>query len=88
MPVPVETAGSPVEVFDAAAVADGVRSVLVDKYGVPEESIGEVTCPADQNVSAGVEFTCSATINGEEQTINITVLNESGEYRVEPPSIG
>lgn len=76
------------KVFDEQAVQNGVKTVLVDKYGVPEDSIGGVTCPAEQKVEKDHKFTCTATIDGQEQKINITVLNEDGEYRVEPPAQG
>lgn len=70
-------------VFDQAAVQDGVRSVLTDQYRVAD--VGTVTCPADQEVSSGATFSCTASIGGEDTTIAITVTDDNGTYTVARP---
>lgn len=78
------------KVFDKAALEgdNGVKKVLVASYGVPAESIDKVVCPADQEVKQGNKFSCTVTLKGDspkEQTVDITVRNDGGEYEVGTP---
>lgn len=70
--------------FDQTAVQDGVKSILVDKYNI--DKVESVSCPAGEEVKKDRQFSCKATIAGEERTVNITVRNDNGEYEVAPPS--
>ncbi|MGQ0839011.1 DUF4333 domain-containing protein [Actinokineospora sp.] len=72
------------KVFDQQAVETGVKSILTDKYNV--EGVESVSCPADQEVKKDRQFSCTATIAGEQRTVNITVRNDTGEYEVAPPA--
>ena len=76
------------DIFDAVKVAAGVRKILTDAppAGYGTAGVGEVTCPANQPVVAGSSFTCSASINGAQKSILITVEDDSGRYQVGVPS--
>jgi hypothetical protein len=74
--------------FDETALEgpDGVMKVLVEDYKM--ENVDRVDCPADQEVEQGNEFTCTVMIGGEapdERTVNITVVDDEGEYQVGLP---
>lgn len=65
---------------------NGVMKVLVDDYKM--ENVDQVDCPADQVVEQGNEFTCTVMIGGgtpDELTVNITVVDDEGEYQVGLP---
>ena len=68
--------------FDSAAVEDGVRRILVQEYGL---QVDAVSCPPDQPVEPGARFTCTATADGEQTQVEITVRTEDGEYEVARP---
>ena len=68
--------------FDTAAVEDGVRQILVQEYGL---QVDAVSCPPDQPVEPGAQFTCTATADGEQTQVEITVRTEDGEYEVARP---
>ncbi|WP_007027913.1 DUF4333 domain-containing protein, partial [Saccharomonospora iraqiensis] len=71
-------------VFDHEQMAGDVQEVLTDGYGLP--NVGEVTCPADQEVAADTTFTCDATVDGAPHTVEITVTDaDNAEYRVGQP---
>ncbi|NIH83535.1 DUF4333 domain-containing protein [Amycolatopsis granulosa] len=70
-------------VFDPARVQDGVRRVLTESYLVTE--VGDVSCPADQDVVAGRTFECTVDIAGKEEKVTITVRDAAGGYEVSQP---
>ncbi|MGH3949385.1 MAG: DUF4333 domain-containing protein [Pseudonocardiaceae bacterium] len=89
-PVPTTTNTSPTttltplpRIFDESAVQDDVYQVLTQSYQV--EGLGVVMCPAHQRVKAGTEFECTATINGAEKKVPITVTSADGRYSVGYP---
>ena len=49
-------------------------------------SLVSVTCPASQPLRIGYTFLCTATINGEPHTVEVTEPNGNGDVRwvVEP----
>lgn len=70
-------------VFDQAAVEDGVQRILSDEYS---QSAEDVQCPADQPVEVDSTFTCTATIDGDERSVTVTVRTDDGQYEVSQPS--
>lgn len=73
-------------VMDKAAVEEGVNSVLTD----PEEGfnlggVSSVTCPAEQEVIVNARFACTATVEGTDRSVQVTILNEDGDYEVGQP---
>lgn len=69
--------------FDQVAVQDGVKKILTEDYKI--ENVGEVSCPAGQEVEPGATFTCSASIDGQPRQVTITVKTDEGEYEVGQP---
>ncbi|WP_017982446.1 DUF4333 domain-containing protein [Amycolatopsis methanolica] len=70
-------------VFDAAQVQDGVRRVLTESYLIG--GVGEVSCPAGEDVVAGRIFECRVDIAGEKAKVTITVRDAAGGYEVSQP---
>ncbi|MGH3623881.1 MAG: DUF4333 domain-containing protein, partial [Sciscionella sp.] len=70
--------------FDNVAVQNGVKKVLTEDFKV--DKVQKVSCPSGQEVKAGSTFECTATINGREQKLKITVKNDDGKYEVPQPS--
>ncbi|MFI6027571.1 DUF4333 domain-containing protein [Amycolatopsis magusensis] len=81
-PTPVSASPQP-KLFDHAAVAEGVRQVLTQNFGVTE--LGAVLCPPGQPVRSGHTFDCQAQIGGEQRPVPITVKTDEGEYEVAAP---
>ncbi|MDV6014001.1 DUF4333 domain-containing protein [Haloechinothrix sp. LS1_15] len=82
--VPEATSPSPLpRVFDDAAMQDEVHRVLTEHFDVA--GLDVVTCPPEQPVSEGITFTCTATIDGEEHDVPITVTDDDGAYTVGEP---
>lgn len=70
------------KVFDNAAVQDGVSKMLKDYYKVNPSA---VSCPTDQEVKAGSTFTCTVTINGQQQKVTNKITTDDGHYEVGQP---
>lgn len=74
--------------FNSATVAANVRRLLADSpptgYGIA--GVSDVSCPNDQPVKVGLTFLCHATIGTESKSVKITVLADTGKYRVGLPS--
>jgi len=68
-----------VEQFDQQALQSGVTQVLSRDYGL---EVTALSCPEGQEVTAGASFTCAATVDGENVTVPITVLDDQGTYQV------
>ena len=87
VPVPADDGELTRKVFDEAALEgdDGVRKILVENYNVEAGEIGEVDCPADQQVKQGNTFDCTVRIGEVENTVRITVADEDGQYEVGVP---
>jgi hypothetical protein len=78
------------KVFDQGALEgdNGVKKVLISSYGVPKDQIQSVSCPANQEVKQGNKFQCTVKLGGDnpkDQSVDITVRNDSGEYEVGTP---
>jgi hypothetical protein len=75
------------KVFDEAALEgdQGVRKILVEDYNEPAEDVGQVDCPAEQEVVPGDTFECTVVIRGEEMAVAITVIDDEGQYEVGLP---
>ncbi len=72
--------------FDNAAVNKGVTSVLTGTYNISD--VSQVACNTDGvKVKAGSKFTCTATIAGKQQTINVEVKDSNGTYQVDAPAV-
>lgn len=69
------------KVLDQTAVQNGVTQMLAT-YG---DTATAVSCPAKQEVKAGTTFTCTATIDGKQQQVTVTVQNDNGDYQVGHP---
>lgn len=72
------------KIFDEKAVAEGVTTVLTRDYGLP--GVTGVTCPANTAVKTGDKFTCTATVDGDPQKVEIRILDEQGKYEVGRPT--
>lgn len=70
-------------VFDQERMESDIQRVLQDSYGLSVES---VSCPADQKVEEGHTFTCDATVDGQQQSVKITVVSDEGRYTVDRPT--
>ncbi|MBP2472688.1 hypothetical protein JOF53_001560 [Crossiella equi] len=71
------------KVFDEAAVQDGVKKILTERYNV--QKIEGVTCPGGQAVTQGSTFECKVKIDGKEKAVTITVKNADAVYEVSLP---
>lgn len=69
------------KVLDQTAVQNGVKQMLAT-YG---DTATAVSCPADQEVKADNTFTCTATIDGRQRQVTVTVQNDNGDYQVGHP---
>jgi hypothetical protein len=67
------------EEFDRQALQAGVTQVLTHDYGLGATG---VSCPEGQKVERGATFTCSATVDGENVEVPVTVLDDQGTYQV------
>ncbi|MFD6568699.1 DUF4333 domain-containing protein [Micromonospora profundi] len=70
------------KVFDAAAVQQGVLTVLRDDYQLDADN---VACPTGQPVEVDSRFSCSAQIAGAPKTVTITVKSSDGRFEVGLP---
>lgn len=68
-------------VLDKWAVQRGVAGVLTDTG----YRVGAVSCPAAQPVEVGHRFSCTASIDGVQRDVLVTVRTEGGEYAVAAP---
>lgn len=71
------------EVFNSTQMQTDVQKLLTDTYKI--DGVTSVTCPAQQEVKDGTKFECTATINGKQQQVPITVKGSGGNYEVSPP---
>lgn len=67
-------------VFDNQRMQQDIQKVLTDSYAI--EGVENVTCPADQEVEPGSQFQCEVTVNGQPQSVTITVKTDDGHYEV------
>jgi Domain of unknown function (DUF4333) len=70
-------------VLDAAAVQDGVRTILTQDYGLEVES---VTCPEGTEVQTDVTFECTAVVDGQQVAVPIKITSTDGNYEVGRPA--
>ncbi|WP_431902852.1 DUF4333 domain-containing protein [Amycolatopsis thermoflava] len=70
-------------VLSQSAVQDGVKQVLIGNYQLTE--VGDVQCPADQEVKSGATFDCSAVVNGQGKTVTVTIKDDAANYEVAYP---
>jgi hypothetical protein len=71
------------KILDQSAVQQGVRQVLETSFGM--KVTGPVTCPSQQPVQIGHQFSCQAEVDGKQRTIPVTVRTADGEYEVAAP---
>jgi len=57
--------------------------VLTQNYG--KHVVENVSCPPNEQVNAGVTFTCTATVDGQGMKVTITVQDTDGHYQVSQP---
>lgn len=74
---------TPTPQFDETALEDGVREVLNDDFALTDVRV--VDCPAEVEVTPGLEFECVFRSGGGEVSIPVEVLTEDGQYRVGGP---
>jgi hypothetical protein len=72
------------QVFNNTQMQTDVQKLLTDTYKI--DGVTGVTCPAEQKVTDGAKFECTATIAGKPQQIPITVKGDGGNYEVSPPA--
>ncbi|WP_344866248.1 DUF4333 domain-containing protein [Amycolatopsis ultiminotia] len=72
------------QVFNNTTMQTDVAKLLTGTYKI--QGVDGVTCPAEQKVSDGAKFECTATINGKPQQVPITVKGSDGNYEVSPPA--
>jgi hypothetical protein len=77
-------------VFDQTAVQDGVTTILTnaptdDPAGYGLDGISDVTCPSGVKVKAAATFTCTLTQDGADKSVTITIVDDSGTYKVGMP---
>jgi hypothetical protein len=70
------------KVLDTAAVEQGVQRVLQSDY---HYSVSGVTCPSSPQVKVGNVFYCTATIQGQQKQVQVTVKTADGQYEVAQP---
>lgn len=65
--------------------ADGVAKYLQEHYQLSD--IGSVDCPPTPSLSwdKGASFDCAVVIGGEQRTVEVSVLNETGGIQVSEP---
>lgn len=69
--------------FDAASIEKGVVQILGK-----DAKVSNVKCPEDEKVEQDHTFTCTATYNGDQKEIPITVTDAEADppvYRVDGP---
>jgi Domain of unknown function (DUF4333) len=69
-------------VFDTQKVEQGVTGVLTDSYKL---KVSNVSCPSNEPVKTGTTFTCTATVDGAQKSVQITVKSDDGHYEVGQP---
>lgn len=69
--------------FEQAAVESQVEQVLGNDYGLAE--VSEVTCPAEVKPEQGATFECTYVLNGESQSVPVTVGSEDGQLLIGSP---
>jgi hypothetical protein len=72
------------QVFNNTQMQTDVAKLLTDTYKI--DGVSGVTCPAEQKVTDGAKFECTATISGKPQQVPITVKGTDGNYEVSPPT--
>ncbi|GHE82370.1 hypothetical protein GCM10017786_11480 [Amycolatopsis deserti] len=70
-------------VLSQTAVQEGVKQVLTGNYQLTD--VGDVQCPADQEVKSGATFDCAATVNGQGKTVTVTIKDDAANYEVAYP---
>lgn len=78
-PVPVHPSAT---VLDVAGVEDDVTMVLDKDYG---ERATNVECPGDEPVVVGEAFTCTVSVGGRIEHVQITVKSPGGKFEVGAP---
>lgn len=65
--------------------ADGIKKILAEQYQLTD--VGSVDCPPTPSLSfeKGATFDCTVVVAGEERTVEVSVLNESGDIQVSEP---
>lgn len=65
--------------------ADGIKKYLAELYGVVD--VGSVDCPPTPSltIEEGATFQCTVEVSGEQRTVDVSVLNPSGEIQVSEP---
>ena len=65
--------------------ADGIRKYLAENYQLTD--VGSVDCPPTPSLSwdKGATFDCTVEVGGEQRTVEVSVLNESGGIQVSEP---
>lgn len=69
--------------FDQRPLQEGVRGILVDDYGLVD--VGWVTCPPNQKVVTGRQFTCTVPIDRVQMSVKVVVTSSDGHYTVSRP---
>jgi hypothetical protein len=77
-------------VFDTNAVDQGVTTILTnaptdDPAGYGLDGISNVTCPSNVKVIAGDVFTCDLEMGSTPARVDVTIVDDSGVYKVGVP---
>jgi hypothetical protein len=70
------------KVLDTSALENGVKGILQNDYKI---NVSTVTCPTDPAVKVGNVYHCTASINGQQKDIDVTIKTTDGLYEVSQP---
>ena len=62
---------------------NGVSQILTKNYQV--EKLSNVNCPAGQRVKKGASFDCTVTVEGRQQKVTLTFIDNKGGFEVGAP---
>lgn len=77
-------------VFSQTAVQQGVTTILMnaptdEPSGYGYSNVSGVVCPSGVKVKAGATFTCTLSQDGAEKSVTVTIVDDSGTYKVGIP---
>ena len=62
---------------------DGVTQILTKNYQVTK--VSNVSCPDGERVKKGESFECRVTVEGRQQKVTVTFVDNKGGFEVGPP---
>src|SRR5205807_10286519 len=71
------------QVLTETHLQNGVTKILNQTY---HADASNVSCPANEAVTVGNSFTCTATVGGQTKHVQVTVKTTDGVYEVAEPN--